>query len=111
MRQLEEDEEEEGRLTKEERRAQRRGDPQGKGGDREKLYSWRRADDIQEGHGVRKMSREIERFGGEELTLKTSLDLFSFIEMFSSQGPNNKNMKGKLHLLAENEGMLLPELY
>lgn len=64
VRQLEEEEEEEGRLTKEERPAQKRRDPQGKGGETERLYGWKRADDIQEGHGVRKMSQEIERFGG-----------------------------------------------
>lgn len=34
MRQLEEEEEEEGRLTKEKRRAQKRGDPQGKGAEK-----------------------------------------------------------------------------
>lgn len=36
MRQLEE--EEERRLTKEERRAQKRGDPQGEGGESERLH-------------------------------------------------------------------------
>jgi len=62
MRQLEEEEEEEGRLTKEERRAQKRGDPQGKGAERERLHNCKRADDIQEGHGVQKMNQKIERF-------------------------------------------------
>ena len=46
----------------------------------------------------------------EVLTLKTSLDLFFFSEMFSSQGPNTKYIKGKLHLPAENEGTVVPTI-
>lgn len=59
-RQLEE--EEEGRLTKEERTAEKRGAPQGKEAERERLCNQKGADDIQEGHGVQKMNQEIERF-------------------------------------------------
>lgn len=59
-----------------------------------------------------KWARRLKGLGrGDEQTLKTSLDVFSFTEMFSSRGPNNKNTKGKLHLPAENEGMFIPKLY
>lgn len=82
---------------REERPAQKRGDPQGKGrGEGKKLYSWKRADDIQEGHGVRKMSREIERFveGGRADFEKHSLISFPSLKCFLHKAQTTKTWRG-----------------
>lgn len=61
MSQPEEEEEEEkahkGRKDSSEEMRSARGRSQA-----ERLYNWKRADDIQEGHGAQKMNQEIERF-------------------------------------------------